>query len=131
MSFISGFDPTTGTFTLPIWVVGLALALFATVCVLAYVRTGRERLASGLVPAALVLLGVGASLLFLDGGPGRELFAERRALDARAQELLMRAALPNSPLACLDTYAGEAVESSCEKSLFATPESVAAALSYV
>jgi len=31
----------------------------------------------------------------------------------------MRAAMQNSPLACLDTYAGEAVEASCERSLFA------------
>src|SRR5258708_7101217 len=39
--------------------------------------------------------------------------------------------MPNSPLACLNTYAGEAVAASCEMPLFATPESVAAAMSYV
>jgi hypothetical protein len=131
MTLPTGYDPTTGVFILPLWAAGLTVALFAVCGVLAYIRTGRERLAAGLAPAALVLVGVGASFFFLDGGPGRDLSAERRALDARAQELLMRAALPNSPLACLDTYAGEAVEASCEKSLFATPESVAAALSYV
>jgi hypothetical protein len=131
MSFLTGFDPTTGMFVLPIWAVGLTVALFGVLGILAYNRVGRERLVGALAPAALVLLGAGVSLFFLDGGPGRNLSAERRALDARAQELLMRAAMPNSPLACLDTYAGEAVEASCEKSLFATPESVAAALSYV
>src|SRR5829696_4263979 len=45
--------------------------------------------------------------------------------------MLMRAAMLNSPLGCLNTYSGETVESSCEKSLFATPELVAAAMSYV
>jgi len=114
-----------------LWAVGLTVALFGVLGVLAYNQSGRERVVGALAPAALVLLGAGVSLFFLDGGPGRDLSAERRALDARAQELLMRAAMPNSPLACLDTYAGEAVEASCEKSMFATPESVASALSYV
>ena len=131
MSFLTGIDPTTGMFVLPLWTVGLAVSLFCVLGVLAYNRTGRERLIGGLAPAALLLLGAGVSLLFLDGGPSRDLSAERRSLDARAQELLMRAAMQNSPLACLDTYAGEAVEASCEKSLFATPESVGAALAYV
>jgi len=68
---------------------------------------------------------------FLDSGANRDLSADRRALEARAQELLTRTAMPNSSLACLNGYAGSAVEASCEKSLFATPESVAAGLSYV
>jgi len=118
-------------FVLPLWAVGLTVAIVGVLGVLAYDWTGRERLIGALAPATLVLLGAGVSLFFLDGGPGRELSAERRALDMRAQELLMHAAMQNSTLACLDTYAGAAVEASCEKSLFATPESVAAALSYV
>jgi hypothetical protein len=34
-------------------------------------------------------------------------------------------------LACLDALAGDAVENSCEKALFATPEATASAVSYV
>ena len=48
-----------------------------------------------------------------------------------AHELTARAIMPGSALACLDAMAGEAVESSCEKALFATPEATAAAVSYV
>jgi len=44
MSFLTGFDPTTGMFVLPLWTVGLAVALFGAFGVLAYIRTGRERL---------------------------------------------------------------------------------------
>jgi hypothetical protein len=88
-------------FVLPLWAVGLIVAVFIVLGVLAYDRAGRERVADTLAPAALVLLGAGVSLFFVDGGPGRDLSAERRSLDARAQELLMRAAMPNSPLACL------------------------------
>ena len=39
--------------------------------------------------------------------------------------------MPGSPLACLDAMAGDAVEGSCERTLFATPEAMAAAVSYV
>jgi hypothetical protein len=57
--------------------------------------------------------------------------AQRRALDARVLELTTRAVMPGSPLACLDATAGELVEASCEKALFATPETVAASVAYV
>ncbi len=38
--------------------------------------------------------------------------------------------MPGSPLACLDAMAGDAVERSCERTLFATPEAMASAVSY-
>jgi hypothetical protein len=56
---------------------------------------------------------------------------EQRALDARGFELMMRTAVPGSALACLDALAGEVIELACEKALFASPEAVAAAVSYV
>jgi hypothetical protein len=45
--------------------------------------------------------------------------------------LAAQAAAPGSPLACLDAVAGDSVESACEKQVFASPASVAAATSYV
>jgi hypothetical protein len=56
--------------------------------------------------------------------------AERRAIQARAGEIAARALAPGSPLACLDAEAGEAVETACEKAIFARPEAPAAALAY-
>ena len=61
----------------------------------------------------------------------RDLAAEQRALEDRAFELTARAVMPGSALACLDAVAGEAVEETCEKALFATPEATAAAVTYV
>jgi len=55
----------------------------------------------------------------------------RLALDARATELTLRATAPGSALACLDAISGDTIETLCEKALFATPEAVAASLSYV
>ena len=84
-----------------------------------------------LVRAAMVLAGAGMAWFVLDGWTKRELAVERRALEARAIDLTNRALMPGSALACLDASAGDTVEASCEKALFATPESTASAVSYV
>jgi hypothetical protein len=61
----------------------------------------------------------------------RDLVAERIAFEARALELAQYALVPGSPLACLQSIAGDLVENACEKALFARPEATAAAVSYV
>ena len=68
---------------------------------------------------------------FLDRASVRERMAERRALDQRMGELAAHAIAPHSALACLDAMAGDTVEAACEKAVFASPEAVAAAVSYV
>jgi hypothetical protein len=76
-------------------------------------------------------LGAVMTWAFLDhGGPG-DRGAERRAFEARAEQLGAQALAPGSPLACLNALAGDGVEAACEKALFASPASVAAASSYV
>jgi hypothetical protein len=57
--------------------------------------------------------------------------AERNALEARAQRLTAQALAPGSPLACLDGATGDTVQDACERALFASPTTVAAAVSYV
>jgi hypothetical protein len=57
--------------------------------------------------------------------------SEHSTLDMRAQRLNAQAIAAGSPLACLDPLAGDAVEGACEKAVFSSPESVAAATSYV
>jgi hypothetical protein len=79
----------------------------------------------------LVLVGAGLMWVLVDSLGGRDQTAARRALDARATELTLRAIAPGSPLACLEAVANPTVEESCEKSLFANAETVAAALAYV
>jgi len=60
----------------------------------------------------------------------RDRDADRRALEIRAQELTAHALAPGSPLACLDAVAGDSVDAACEKALFASPSTVAAASAY-
>src|SRR6185295_16738624 len=56
---------------------------------------------------------------------------ERRALDHRASELVGRAVAPGSAIACLEATNTETVEGSCERAVFASPETVAAASAYI
>jgi hypothetical protein len=80
--------------------------------------------------AAFVLAGFAVYAL-IDRSNMAERAAERRALLAREVELSRIALAPGSALACLDGGAGETVENTCEKTVFASPQSTAAAVAYM
>jgi len=123
-------DFAGGTFALPVWAVGAAVALFIVIGVLTLTRAGAS-LAGTLVRLLAVVICLAAAWLFLDRTESQQRLAERRALDQRAADLTARALASGSALACLDAVAGDAVETACERAVFATPESTAAAVSYV
>ena len=80
--------------------------------------------------AVLVAVSVGVMAL-LDRMAETDRAAERRALTQRYAELTAQALAPGSTLACLDGAAGEAVETACEKTVFAGPQNTAAAVAYM
>jgi hypothetical protein len=80
--------------------------------------------------AGLAIVGIAAFAL-LDRTAIAERGAERRALLARDTDLTRMALVPGSALSCLDGGAGETVENSCEKRVFASAESTAAAVGYM
>ncbi len=80
--------------------------------------------------AALALAGF-AVFALIDRSHVAEQAAERRALLMRDAELNRVALAPGSSLACLDGGAGEAVENACEKMVFGTAQSAAAATAYM
>jgi hypothetical protein len=90
--------------------------------------TGLVRVFAGVLAVAAVVV---ATALGFSRWSTEQQAATRRALDARATELTLRALAPGSPLACLDQVANATVEAACEKALFASPEMVAAAVAYV
>jgi hypothetical protein len=128
--WIPGLDPLTGTLTLPLWAAGAATALFVVFCALALSRAGREGIAGGVARISLMLVGAVVAWFVLEGTNRHDAAAERRALEARADALAARTAGPGSSLACLDGMAGDAVEGACERTLFASPEAMASAVSY-
>ena len=116
----------------PLWIaVGSASLLVIIVCALVLRRPpiGRR-----LVAARVALIGLAAVLtgsLMWACLQGVAIRSEGNALDMRAQQLAAQEFAAGTPLACLDPLVGDAVAGACEKALFASPESVAAATSYV
>jgi hypothetical protein len=130
-----GVESDIGTSALRVWVAAGSAAGLIALCALAFLSSP-ARIAPGpllraSVIAACAILGAGIAWAFLDRGDAGNSRAERRDLEMRAEDLGARALAPGSPLACLDAVTGENVEAACEKALFASPASVAAASSYV
>ncbi len=126
----SAFD-LAAVVALPLWTAAVIAAFLVVVCMLALVRGWPDGRGMTAARVALVLIAALVGSVVIDHVVRRDLAGDRRALDTLAHELTARAIMPGSALACLDAMAGDAVESSCEKALFATPEAAAAAVSYV
>jgi len=126
-----GVDTAIGTFTVPTWVAGAASAVFLVALILAFGKAGTVALTTTLLRAALVLVAVFGVYIYLQRSALQHRIDERRMLDERSAALMGRAVAPGSALSCLDELAGELVEAACEKAVFASPEAVAAAVSYV
>jgi hypothetical protein len=128
---LPGADVLTGAFALSVFIAGAVMVLLVVSGAFAFRYAGHAGLKGNLSRVALVLIGALLALTLLDRSSLRDLAAERRALEARANELIARAIAPGSALACLDAAAGNAVEAACARAMFAAPEAVAAALAYV
>jgi hypothetical protein len=153
---IPGFEPAASAAVLPLWV-AVAGALFI-MGLLLFDGLGRRTIVLGrallarsgylfagirwwynaadraqLKRASIASMGVALVIVSIQAVTDRwardDLAAERRALDARAFELSSLASMRGSALACLG--ADNTDDTSCEKTLFATPESTASAISYV
>jgi hypothetical protein len=130
-----GVDAAAGTLAVPTWLAGAAVAVFVVDILLAAERAGGVALITSLFRVGLIAAAVLGAWLYVQLGDvtakGPNPDSERRALDDRKRALMAGSIAPGSALSCLDKLAGEAVESACEKALFASPESVASAVKYV
>ncbi|MFL6796941.1 MAG: hypothetical protein ACJ8F3_05965 [Xanthobacteraceae bacterium] len=108
----------------------ISAAFALVICGLAVLRGHLDPRKAALPAAVAVLLAL-AAWAWLEQLAGQDRAAERRALESRSFELTSRALMPGSPLACLDAIAGDAVEQACERALFASPDTSAAAIAYV
>jgi hypothetical protein len=115
--------------TLTLVMLGALAALTVGLLVLAFLRPDLARRL--LLPvAALAIFGLGI-IAIVDRMAEDERFAERRALAQRNAQLTGPAMAPGSTLACLDGPAGDTVENACERTVFAGPQSTAAAVTYM
>jgi len=128
---IAGLDLSNGTLTAPLWGVGIAAALFVALIVIAVVRAGLTEFGSMVFRVAIIVIAVVFGWTYVSRTGEHDRAEERRALDQRGADLVGRAIAPGSPIACLEATNSETVEGSCERAVFATPESVAAATAYI
>ena len=109
----------------PMWLTIAGVVAVAIVFVILAFRAEKSMANGALALVTLVAVGIAATLMLRgSGAPSRSVtpLAESR------QPLQSIASLP--ALSCLDGLAGESVESACEKAVFTSAESVAAAVSY-
>jgi hypothetical protein len=129
--WLPGLDLSTGTFTLPLWAVGVAAALFVALVVIAVIRAGLNEFGGLIFRIAVIIIAVVFGWTYVHRSGERDRADERRALDQRAADLVGRAVAPGSAIACLEATNTETVEGACERAVFASPETVAAASAYV
>ena len=131
LDWVPGLDLSTGTFTLPLWAVGVAAAVFVALAVIAVVRSGITEFGSLIFRVAVVAIAVVFGWTYLTRSAERDRADERHALDQRAADLVGRAIAPGSAIACLEAANTETIEGACERAVFASPETVAAATAYI
>ena len=124
------FNSATGMLMLPLWAAAAIVAVAVVAIFLSMLRGGRVLVIGGVVGIAFLVLIVTIVWVGAERVADRERVEERHALVVRAQNLAAQAAMPGSPLACLDAVAGEIVEAACERVLFGAPEGIAAATAY-
>lgn len=107
------------------WLTIAAAISFGVVLVVLALRAEKSAANGALAIVTLVAVGIAATLMLR--APGTPNRAGATSADPR-QTAQSIAALP--ALSCLDGIAGESVESACEKAVFSSAESVAAAVSY-
>ena len=128
---IAALDVATGPFALMVFSAAAAIVVVAVLVRLALQRVGFDGMAGVLWFCTLAVVGGMAAYPAFEYFTMPNQAVERRAIEARAAELTERALVPGSPLGCLDAVANALVENACEKPLFASAETVAAAVAYV
>ncbi len=110
--------------TFPMWLTLLAAVVFALILLVTLLRAERTVANGALTVITLLAIGVAGAAIVRSLGP-----ADAGGMAESAGLSSTSATLP--ALSCIDDLAGEAVLTACEKALFGTPESAAAAVSYV
>ena len=88
------------------------------------------RFSAIIVALTLAFVAVASAVVFYDWSLRSARLVESQAIKARIADLTDRSLAQNSPLACLAGDLGEAVETACERVVFSSPDTAAAAVAY-
>ncbi len=122
-AWATSLDQLLRSATWPMWLALGVAALFGLIVLVALLRAEKSVANGALTVIALLAIGVAASTLLRGAEPAQKAAAASPAPAAPQ----LAAALP--VLSCLEELAGEMVLAACEKSLFGSPDTVAAAVS--
>src|SRR5947209_9876370 len=119
----SSLDEIWRSPTLPTWLTLAAAGFFALILLITLLRAEKSVANGALTVITLLAIGVAVAATLRGFGPGGQ------TTSAETREIApVSAMLPQ--LACIDDLAGDAVLNACEKTLFGSAESTAAAVAY-
>src|SRR6266481_6105596 len=108
--------------TFPMWLTLAAAGFFGIIVLITLLRAEKSVANGALTVITLLAIGIAVAATIRGFGPGEGVGSETRS----SQPTI--AALP--ALSCIDDLAGDAVLNACEKNLFGSAESSAAAVAY-
>ena len=121
-AWVTSLDQLWRSPTFPMWLTVAASGFFGIIVLITLLRAEKSVANGALTVITLLAIGIAATATIRGFGPGQGASVETRSSQP------MTAALP--ALSCIDDLAGETVLTACEKVLFGSAESTAAALSY-
>src|SRR5258705_927130 len=121
-AWVTSLDQLWRSPTFPMWLTLAASGFFGIIVLITLLRAEKSVANGALTVITLLAIGIAATATIRGFGPGQSASVESRSAQP------MSAALP--ALSCIDDLAGETVLAACEKVLFGSAESTAAALSY-
>src|SRR4051812_19632667 len=121
-AWVTSLDHLWRSPTFPMWLTLAASGFFGIIVLITLLRAEKSVANGALTVITLLAIGIAATATIRGFGPG----SQSASGETRSQP--MSAALP--ALSCIDDLAGETVLTACEKVLFGSAESTAAALSY-
>src|SRR3981081_1201967 len=120
-AWATSFDQLWRSPVFPMWLTLAAAGFFGIIVLITLLRAEKSVANGALTVITLLAVGIAVAATIRGLGPGGRGAAETQSPQP------MIAALP--ALSCIDDLAGETVLTACEKALFGSPESTAAALS--
>ena len=122
-AWVTSLDQLWRSPTFPMWLTLAASGFFGIIVLITLLRAEKSVANGALTVITLLAIGIAATATIRGFGPG----SQSASGETRSSQP-MSAALP--ALSCIDDLAGETVLAACEKVLFGSAESTAAALSY-
>ena len=122
-AWASSLDHIWRSPTFPMWLTLAAAGFFGIIVLITLLRSERSVANSVLALITLLALGVAGAVTFRG-------FGSASAVHSSEVRPVQTAAAPLPQLSCIDEMAGDAVLAACEKVLFGSAESVAAAVAY-